>query len=27
LAGMEKRMRELGGNCRIDSHPGRGTTV
>jgi signal transduction histidine kinase len=27
LAGMKKRMRELGGDCRVDSHPGRGTTV
>ena len=27
LAGMKRRMRELGGDCRIDSQPGRGTIV
>lgn len=27
LAGMKQRMEKLGGTCRINSNPGRGTTV
>jgi signal transduction histidine kinase len=27
LRGMDQRMRDLGGSCRITSQPGRGTTV
>ena len=27
LAGIKRRMRDLGGDCRIDSQPGRGCTV
>jgi signal transduction histidine kinase len=27
LEGIKRRMRDLGGDCRIDSHPGRGCTV
>jgi signal transduction histidine kinase len=27
LLGMEERVRRLGGRIRIDSHPGRGTSI
>jgi len=27
LAGMRERLRQLGGECLIVSHPGQGTTV
>ncbi|MCW1887844.1 histidine kinase [Luteolibacter flavescens] len=27
LAGMQSRMKKLGGTCRVDTNPGRGTTV
>jgi signal transduction histidine kinase len=27
LAGMKRRMEEMGGQCEVDSQPGRGTRV